>query len=277
MKRRPLVLITGACGGMGQACARQMGLTHDLALSDIDPDRVHALATTLMGEGHVVVATHAGDYAERGTATAAVDAARAAGPVDALVHTAGLSPIQAAWDRILLTNIVATEELLQAAESDGEGPPDAVLIASIAGHLAQPHAKLEALLDAPLHDDVLGRAESMLRSITGSSDALSFGMTAYAHSKSAVLRAAERRARPWGRSGARITTISPGVTRTPMGLAEMEGNEAARATAEGAPLGVASPLHIANAATFLLSPLAASITGTDLRIDGGMVPASRHL
>jgi NAD(P)-dependent dehydrogenase (short-subunit alcohol dehydrogenase family) len=60
-----------------------------------------------------------------------------------------------------------------------------------------------------------------------------------------------------------------------MGVAEMDGNDVARATAEGAPLGVASPLAIANAVEFLLSPLAASITGTDLRIDGGLMPAFR--
>lgn len=274
---RKLALITGACGGMGQACARLIGRTHDLVLSDIAQDRLETLAAALVAEGHTVAAIHAGDYIQRGTAAAAVAVARAAGPLEALVHTAGLSPIQTTWDRILLTNAMATEELLQAAEAADDGPPDAVLIASIAGHyaLAAPHAELDGLLDAPLRDDLLEIAEPLLRAVCDPALELGLGSSAYGYSKSAVLRSAERRAKPWGKFGRRITTISPGVTRTPMGMAEMEGNAAAKATADGAPLGVVSPVGIANAVEFLLSPLAASITGTDLRIDGGLIPAFR--
>jgi NAD(P)-dependent dehydrogenase (short-subunit alcohol dehydrogenase family) len=276
MANRSVALITGACGGMGQACARLIGRTHALVLSDIDPQRLQALADALTAEGHAVPAVHAGDYAQRGTAAAAVTVARAAGSLAALVHTAGLSPVQSAWDRILLTNAVATEELLQAVEADGGDMPDAVLIASIAGHNAQPHAALDALFDDPLCEDFAGAAEPLLRAaLADPAQPLALEMAAYAYSKRAVLRSAERRAKRWGRAGRRITTISPGVTRTPMGIAEMEGNAVAKAVAEGAPLGVVSPVGVANAVEFLLSPLAASITGTDLRIDGGLMPAVR--
>ncbi|MET0360941.1 MAG: SDR family oxidoreductase [Sphingobium sp.] len=276
MAQRPIALITGACGGMGQACARLLGRTYDLALSDIDLGKVEALATALRLEGHIVVAIHGGDYAQPGVAKAAVMAAKQAGTLAVLVHTAGLSPIQASWDRILTTNAVATEELLLSIEEDRAGPLNAVLIASIAGHTAAPDEALDALLDAPLRDDLLAVAEPLLRASSADSTyPLALGMAAYAYSKRAVLRSAERRAKRWGQDGSRIVTISPGVTRTPMGVAEMDGNDVARATAEGAPLGVASPLAIANAVEFLLSPLASSITGTDLRIDGGLMPALR--
>ncbi|MCK9543347.1 MAG: SDR family oxidoreductase [Novosphingobium sp.] len=278
MADRPVALITGACGGMGQACARLIGRTHVLALSDIDEGRLRTLEQALTAEGHTVAAIHAGDYTCRGTPTAAVQAARGAGPLEALVHTAGLSPIQTTWDRILVTNTVATAELLDAVAAGEGGPPNAVLIASIAGHagLAMPHAQLDALLDAPLRDDLLTLAEPLLRAASDPALPLGMEMASYQYSKSAVIRAAERRAKAWGRLGRRINTISPGVTRTPMGVAEMEGNPVAKATADGAPLGVASPVGIANAVEFLLSPLAASITGTDLRIDGGLMPASRY-
>ncbi|WP_242124085.1 SDR family oxidoreductase [Sphingobium sp. Sx8-8] len=272
-----IALITGACGGMGQACAQVLGRHYRLALSDIAMDRVDALADSLERLGHAVVARHAGDYAQPGVAAAAVEAARAAGPVRAVVHTAGLSPVQAGWDRILRTNIVATAELLDALEADEREPFNAVLISSIAGHggLANPRPELDALLDAPLQADVVERAGPLLAGLARADDPFGASSPAYAYSKAAVIRMAERRAARWGRAGRRIVTISPGVTRTPMGIAEVEGNAAARSVAEITPLGIGSPMGIANAAEFLLSDLAASITGTDLRIDGGLMPAAR--
>ena len=36
---RPVILITGACGGMGQACARLLGHRYRLALTDMDQAR----------------------------------------------------------------------------------------------------------------------------------------------------------------------------------------------------------------------------------------------
>jgi NAD(P)-dependent dehydrogenase (short-subunit alcohol dehydrogenase family) len=278
MMDRPIVLITGACGGMGRACARVLGRDWRLALSDRDLGQVGEFARSLESEGHCVVATHAGDYMERAVPAAAIAAARAAGQLDGLVHTVGLSPIQASWDRILITNAIATELVLQAAEADPHTPPDTVLIASISGHhaRARPHVQLDVLLDAPLRDHLLDVAEPLLRTLADPAVPLAMEGQAYSYSKSAVLRSVERRAAAWGRAGRRITTISPGVTHTPMGIAEMEGNAIAKATAEGAPLGVVPAEAIAHGVAFLLSPLAASVTGTDLRIDGGLMAALHH-
>jgi NAD(P)-dependent dehydrogenase (short-subunit alcohol dehydrogenase family) len=181
MAQRPIALITGACGGMGQACARLLGRTYDLVLSDIDLSKVEALAAALRLEGHIVVAVHAGDYAQPGVAKAAVTAAKQVGALAALVHTAGLSPIQTSWDRILITNAVATEELLLSIEEDRAGPLNAVLIASIAGHNAAPDEALDVLLDAPLRDDLLAVAEPLLRaSSQDPTHPLALGMAAYA-------------------------------------------------------------------------------------------------
>ena len=64
--------------------------------------------------------------------------------------------------------------------------------------------------------------------------------------------------------------------RTPMGVKEAADNPAARAAIVATPFGMGSVLHIANAVDFLLSERAGFITGTDLRIDGGLVPAIRQ-
>ena len=79
----------------------------------------------------------------------------------------------------------------------------------------------------------------------------------------------------WGKRGARINTISPGVVVTPLAYDEF------RAAGEGyqkmieasAMHRVGNPAEIANAAQFLLSDQASFITGTDLLVDGGTIAA----
>jgi NAD(P)-dependent dehydrogenase (short-subunit alcohol dehydrogenase family) len=80
----------------------------------------------------------------------------------------------------------------------------------------------------------------------------------------------------WGRRGARINSISPGVISTPMGQQELtspvgDGMRAMVAMSASARLG--TPEDIAAATAFLLGPDASFITGTDLLVDGGVIAA----
>lgn len=61
---RPLALITGACGGMGLACARRLGASLDLILTDIRRQRLDATVEVLREEGYVIAAAAAGDIAD---------------------------------------------------------------------------------------------------------------------------------------------------------------------------------------------------------------------
>lgn len=87
---RDLVIVTGAYGGMGRACARLLGHRADLVLCDLDAGRPDTFAETLREEGYRIAAAVAGDLSELDIAQqAVVDAARAAGPLQAVAHTAG--------------------------------------------------------------------------------------------------------------------------------------------------------------------------------------------
>ncbi len=87
----------------------------------------------------------------------------------------------------------------------------------------------------------------------------------------------QRRALPWGRRGARIISLSPGLIDTVMGAVE-DSNSRESKTAIRSKLPLlrdGSMADIADAVEFLASQRASYITGTDLLIDGGLSAAMR--
>jgi len=274
---RPIALITGACGGMGQACARAVGGTHRLVLSDIDAERVAGFADALLREGHDVAATHHGDLSDRETSADLVRAAGAAGPIRAIVHTAGVSPATGSWSAIVKANLVATEHLFQAIEASPATHYTAIVIASMAGHMRPGDPVIDALFDTPLTPDLLEQAEPALAVHADPGDRFGLGSPAYGFTKSANIRMVQGRSTAWARRGNRIVSVSPGTIRTPMGLAEAGSNPAARAVVDATPLGRwGSVLDIAQLVDFLISAKASFITGTDILIDGGVTTAIKR-
>ena len=82
----------------------------------------------------------------------------------------------------------------------------------------------------------------------------------------------------WGKRGARVNTITPGVVITPHALSELSGPrkdwfETVRQVC--AAKRFATPDEVGDVAAFLLSEQAAFITGADLLMDGGVTAALR--
>ena len=271
---RPTAIITGASGGMGRACARQLGATMDLVLTDASA-ALDTFAKELEFEGFTLRSVTVGDF--RSAEVIEALAQESAGGFGALVHACGLPP-SAPWRDILEVNYAETARLLDAV-APGVGPGTAaVLIASVAGHLAPSLPDVDALLAEPFSTALLDRMEQLLADELGAAAEHAIGTLAYAISKQKVIELCEARAAEWGTKGGRIVSISPGMIYTSMGRHEASLDSAAEAQVKWSPVGRwGTAAEIAATACFLLSPAASFITGTDLRVDGGAVGALKAL
>ncbi|WP_456695681.1 SDR family oxidoreductase [Aeromicrobium sp. P5_D10] len=95
----------------------------------------------------------------------------------------------------------------------------------------------------------------------------------YTASKGAVLAMSRELAVELARTGVRVNSLSPGPVQSPMLDTLFSGEEIARRMVH-VPTGRFSlASEIAQAAVFLLSDASSNITGTDLKVDGGITAA----
>jgi len=95
-----------------------------------------------------------------------------------------------------------------------------------------------------------------------------FGQANYAASKGGLIAFTRAVARELAREGVRVNAVAPGFIETPMTERLPEG-VLAQARAEAILGRLGRPDDIANAVLFLVSPLAAHVTGHVLVVDGG--------
>ncbi len=266
MTRR--ILSTGGAGGMGRSCAVRMGHAgYAVVLTDLESAPLESVCVELATEG-IAATSHPCDVAD-GESVKKLAAALATGPqLDVVVHTAGLSPTMADWRPIIAVDLVGTANILGAMLPLMAEGGVAVCIASMAGHLAPEDPAVAALLADPLAAGLLDALDALPGRPVGNSGA------AYAHAKRAVRALVAQGATAWGRRGARIVSVSPGIITTPMGNQEFEQQPAMAEMLRIAPLKrLGEPDEIAKVVAFLCSEDASYITGCDIIVDGGVTAA----
>lgn len=245
-----VVLVTGGASGIGAATAEAFVaqgsrvVAADLAFTHHEP--------VAAGENLWIVHLDVADEAAVGAVVAAVS--RTVGPIDAVVHAAGISTMDFAVDTSYadwqLTNRVNAGGSFLVARavaqqlSDSGRPGRIILLASQAGKNGY-------------------RA-----------------MTSYVASKHAVIGIAKTMAVELAPLGILVNAICPGIVETAMKHrervdgAELRGVTAADIEAEDnsqVPLGrTATPGDIAGVALFLASDLSSYMTGQAINVTGGM-------
>ena len=264
----PLALVVGA-GGMGMAIARRLGQNYRLLLVDRNGTHLERQLAALQAEGHLATGAICDITNAEDVARVAAEVAQQGG-FRALAHVAGLSPSMGDWATIMSVNLIGAALVEQALLPHAGSGTAAVFISSLAAQIPPPAPELLALLDQPLAPDILSVLQARL--VDAATSAL-----AYQHSKFALNRLCARGAAQWGRAGARIMSLSPGLIATPMGALEFSRQPMKYQMLEHTPLQrEGTMIEIADAVEFLLSSKASFISGIDLLVDGGLAASMRY-
>jgi NAD(P)-dependent dehydrogenase (short-subunit alcohol dehydrogenase family) len=268
-RRDEVVVVTGG-GGIGEAVARRLGPGRILVLADVSEERLAEVTERLSAAGHRVRSIRI-DVSAAGDVTRLATTAAELGAVRAVVHTAGVSPVQATPERIVAVDVVGTARMLDAFEPWVEPGTVAVCVASMAGTMTPLDPQVLELL-ARTPTDRLSALEAL-------DPARLDVASAYGVAKRANQVRVEAASVAWGRRGGRVVSVSPGIVATPMGRAELAGpfGDVMRAMTERSGAGrLGTPDEMGAVVEFLVSPAASFITGTDLLVDGGVVAAMRY-
>jgi NAD(P)-dependent dehydrogenase (short-subunit alcohol dehydrogenase family) len=200
---RKIIVVIGP-GPIGQAIARRVGAGKRLLLADLRQENADAAAKTLSEAGFEVT-TMAVDVSSRGSVEALVAKASALGDVHGVIHAAGVSPSQASPETILKVDLYGTALILEEfGKVIAEGGA-AVVIASQSGHRLPPLSTEQnrALAVTPV--------EELLKLPMLQPGEVKDSLHAYQVSKRGNSLRVMSEAVRWGKRGARVNTISPGI------------------------------------------------------------------
>lgn len=262
--RKEVMLVTGA-GQISMAVARRIGHGKKIILGDKKVENANAIAKVMNEAGFDVVPFEM-DLSSRESILEIIAEARKYGEIRYLVNGAGVSPSQAPIEVILKVDLYGTAVLLEEVGKVIVEGGCGVTISSQSGwRMPQLTAEEDRLLATTPTEELLSLDILQPENIR---DTL--------HAYQLAKRCNEKRVMAecinWGKRGARLNDIAPGIIVTPLAIDEFNGprgdfykNMFAKCPA-GRP-GTAD--EVANVAELLMSDKGAFITGSTFLIDGG--------
>ena len=263
-----VIVLIGA-GSIGQAIARRVGAGKHVLLADLRQENADAAAKTMKDAGFSVN-TATVDVSSRTSVLTLVEKATSMGEISGVIHAAGVSPSQASPETILKVDLYGTALVLEQFGNVIAPGGSCVVIASQSGHRLPPLTTEQnmALATTPV--------EELLNLPMLQPDQVTDPLHAYQISKRGNSLRVMAEAVRWGKRGARVNTISPGIIITPLANDELKGprGEGYRRMIELCPAGRAgTPDEVGNVAALLMGADGAFITGSDFLMDGGVTAA----
>ncbi|HEX8100611.1 MAG TPA: SDR family oxidoreductase [Actinomycetota bacterium] len=265
---RDVIVVIGP-GQIGQAIARRVGVGKHVLLADLRRENADAAAEVMENAGYEVsVATI--NVSSREDVHALVERATGLGEVTGLIHAAGVSPSQATPETIFKVDLYGTALVLEEFGGVIARGGSGVVIASQSGHRLPPLTveQNKALATTPV--------EELLSLPFLQPEQVKDSLHAYQLSKRGNSLRVMAEAVRWGKRGARVNTISPGIVMTPLAKDELTGPRGAgyRRMIEGSAAGRAgTPDEVGAVAALLMGADGGFITGSDILMDGGVTAA----
>ncbi|MCU1725151.1 SDR family oxidoreductase [Pseudomonas sp. 5P_5.1_Bac1] len=269
MKKPNTVTVVIGAGSIGLAIARRVSAGRHVVLADLRQENADAAARVLL-DGGFEVTTAVVDVASRESVQALVQLASALGEITGVIHAAGVSPSQAPVATILRVDLYGTALVLELfGDVIAEGGAG-IVIASQSGH------RLPAL--TPEQNTALATTpvEELLALPMLQADTVTDPLHAYQLSKRGNSLRVMAEAVRWGKRGARVNTISPGIIFTPLARDELNGPRGEgyrRMIALSAAGRGGTADEVAAVAALLMGPEGTFITGSDFLMDGGVTAA----
>jgi NAD(P)-dependent dehydrogenase (short-subunit alcohol dehydrogenase family) len=263
-----VIVVIGA-GSISQAIVRRVSTGKHVLLADIRQDNADVAAKVLFDAGFNV-STATVDVSSRASVHGLVEAATKLGEVSGVIHAAGVSPSQASPETILKVDLYGTalvlEEFGNVIARGGSG----IVIASQSGHRLGPlSTEQNALLAITPAEELLALPMLQLDQVKDS-------LHAYQISKRGNSLRVMAEAVRWGKRGARVNTISPGIIITPLANDELTGPRGPgyRRMIEVSAAGRAgTPDEVGTVGALLMGSEGSFITGSDFLMDGGVTAA----
>lgn len=261
---KDVMIMTGA-GQISMAIARRIGYGMKIIIGDKNPQNANTISKIMNDAGFDTVAFEM-DLSSRESILDLIREAEKYGEISMLVNGAGVSPSQASIEDIFKIDLYGTAVLLEEVGKVIKKGGVGVTISSQSGHRMP---ALSAEVDEQL---ATTPTERLLDLEVLQKENIKDTLHAYQMAKRCNQKRVMAESVKWGKRGARINSISPGIIVTPLAIDEFNGprgdfykNMFAKCPA-GRP-GTAD--EVANVAELLMNPKGAFITGADFLIDGG--------
>ncbi len=261
---KEVVILTGA-GQIGMAIARRLGHGKKIVIADKSLENAETTAK-IMNDAGFDVSSMEVDISSRDSIKELINESMKHGEIAMLINAAGVSPSQASIEVILKVDLYGTavllEEVGRVIKTGGVG----VTISSQSGHRMP---ALTAEIDEQL---ATTPTEDLLKLDVLQAENIRDTLHAYQMAKRCNVKRVMAEAVKWGKNGARINSISPGIVVTPLAIDEFNGprGDFYKNMFENCPAGRPGTAdEIANVAELLMSDKGAFITGADFLVDGG--------